>query len=102
MTSTDRLLASVIAALFVPAERENDMKAALGVVMVCVAFATARQVMIATTAARSMAAHREDFCIRILIAFILSRFLLLWFPWVSFHRSSCGQPRLDASLFRRE
>ena len=70
MTSTDRLLASVIAALFVPAERENDMKAALGVVMVCVAFATTAEVTMATTVARSMAPHREDFSVRIVMVFI--------------------------------
>jgi len=60
MTSTDRLLAGVIAALFVKPARLYEMKTALGVVIVCVAFATARQVMMATTVANSMAAHRED------------------------------------------
>jgi hypothetical protein len=71
MTSTDRLLAGVIAALFVLFARLNEMKAALGVVIVCVAFATTAEVMIATTAANNMAAHRGDFCIRIIMVFIL-------------------------------
>jgi cytosine/adenosine deaminase-related metal-dependent hydrolase len=61
MTSTERLVAGVIAALLVKAAREYEMKAALGVVIVCVAFATTADVMMATMAARSMATHREDF-----------------------------------------
>jgi hypothetical protein len=70
MTSTDRLLAGVIAALSAPAKRLYEMKAALGVVIVCVAFATTIEVMMATTIAKRMTSGREDFWIRILIAFI--------------------------------
>src|SRR5262249_18344686 len=69
MTSTDLLLAGVIAALFVPAARLYEMNAALGVVMVCVAFATTAEVIIATTVARSMTDHREDFWVRISMVF---------------------------------
>jgi hypothetical protein len=39
--------------------------------MVCVAFATARQVTIATTVATSMADQREDFSVRTIMVFIL-------------------------------
>jgi hypothetical protein len=46
------------------------MKAAFGVVIVCVAFATTIEVMMATTTAKRMTTHREDFSIRILIASI--------------------------------
>ena len=60
MTSTDLLVTGVIAALLAPTVRLYEMKAALGVVIVCVAFATTAEVMMATTVARSMAAHRED------------------------------------------
>ena len=86
MTSTDRLLAGVIAALFVPAERENDIKAAFGAVIVCVAFATTIEVMMATTVARRMTPGRENFCIRIVIAFILVGFLLCGFSLCGFLR----------------
>ena len=79
MTSTDRLLAGVIAALFVPAERENDIKAALGVVIVCVALATTIDVMTTTTVAIRITPGRENFWIRIVIAFILFGFLLCSF-----------------------
>jgi hypothetical protein len=76
MTSTDRLVAGVIGALLAPTARlVNEMKAALGVVIVCVALATTMEVMIATTVAKRMTAGRENFCIRILIAFILCGFL---------------------------
>jgi hypothetical protein len=76
MTSTDRLVAGVIAALFAPDTRlVNEMKAALGVVIVCVAFATTIEVMMATTVASRMANGREDFWIRSLIAFIFGVFL---------------------------
>ena len=85
MTITDRLVAGVMAALLAPAARLYEMNAALGVVIVCVALATARQVMMATTVARSMAAHREDFWVRIIRVFIfvldclgLIRVLCLW------------------------
>src|SRR5438067_10554083 len=79
MTSTDVLVAGVIAVLFKPALRLYVILTALGVVMVCVAFATTMEVMMATTVAKRMAPGRENFCIRILIAFILFGFLLCWF-----------------------
>ena len=71
MTSTDRSLAGVIGALFAPAARLYEIKAALGVVIVCVAFATTIEVMITTTVAKRMTPGRENFWTRILIAFIL-------------------------------
>ena len=77
MTNTGLLLAGVIVALELPARRLYEMDTALGVVIVCVAFATARQVMMATTVARSMADHREDFWIRIMMVFILCGFFFL-------------------------
>src|SRR6266704_3874155 len=85
MTSTDRLLAGVIAALFAPGARLYEMNAAFGVVIVCVAFATTMEVMMATTVAKRMTPGRENFWIRILIAFILCWFLLCWvfYVWVS-------------------
>src|SRR5204863_1503849 len=74
MTSTDRLVAGVIGALLVPPttfpRRLYEMNAALGVVIVCVAFATTMEVMMATTVAMRMTPGRENFWIRILIAFI--------------------------------
>ena len=60
ITSTALFAAGVIAALLAPAARLYEMKAALGVVIVCVAFATTAEVIMATTVANSMAAHRED------------------------------------------
>src|SRR6266566_6066397 len=78
MTSTDRLLAGVIAALFAPAARLYEMNAAFGVVIVCVAFATTMEVMMATTVAMRMTPGRENFCIRIVIAFILFGFSFVW------------------------
>src|SRR6184192_4118458 len=75
MTSTDRLVAGVIGALLVPPttfpRRLYEMNAALGVVIVCVAFATTIEVMMATTVAKRITPGRETFCIRIVIAFIL-------------------------------
>jgi VIT1/CCC1 family predicted Fe2+/Mn2+ transporter len=71
MTCTDRLLAGVIGALLPPAARLYEMKAALGVVSVCVALATTMEVMITTTAAKRMTNGRECFWIWILMAFIL-------------------------------
>src|SRR6266566_1784220 len=83
MTSTDRLLAGVIAALFAPGARLYEMKAAFGVVIVCVAFATTMEVMMATTVAMRMTPGRENFWIRNVIAFILFGFLsvLGFFVW---------------------
>jgi hypothetical protein len=75
MTSTDRLVAGVITALFAPAARLNETKAAFGVVIVRVAFATTMVVRMTTTAANRMTNSRENFWIRILIAFILFGFL---------------------------
>ena len=79
MTSTDRLVAGVIAALFAPPARLYETNAAFGVVMVCVAFATTMEVMITTPVAMRMTPGRENFWIRILIAFILFGFLLFGF-----------------------
>src|SRR5947207_5465982 len=85
MTSTDRLVAGVIGALFAPDARLYEINAAFGVVIVCVAFAATMEVMMATTVAMRMTPGRENFCIRIVIAFILSGFLLCFgfFCWVS-------------------
>jgi hypothetical protein len=55
------------------------MKAAFGVVIVCVAFATTMEVMMATTVAIRMTPGRENFWIRIVIAFILFGFLCVVF-----------------------
>jgi len=79
MTSTARLVAGVIGALLAPDARLYEMKAAFGVVIVCVAFATTMEVMMATTVAMRMTPGRENFWIRILIAFILFEFLLCLF-----------------------
>ncbi len=70
MTSTDRLRTGVIAALLAVGARLYEIKAALGVVIVCVAFATTIEVMMATTVAMRMTPGRENFWIRIVIAFI--------------------------------
>src|SRR5204863_8362986 len=71
MTSTDRLVAGVIAALYAPPARLYEMNAAFGVLIVCVALAATMEVMMATTVAMRMTPGRENFCIRIVIAFIL-------------------------------
>src|SRR5438874_7368597 len=71
MTSTDRLVTGVIAALFAPDARLYETKAAFGVVIDCVAFATTTEVMMATPVAMRMTPGRENFWIRIVIAFIL-------------------------------
>src|SRR5881227_3479882 len=84
MTNTDRLVAGVIGALFAPNARLYEMKAAFGVVIVCVAFATTIEVMMATTVARRMTPGRENFWIRIVIAFILFGFLLCGFSLCGF------------------
>jgi uncharacterized membrane protein (UPF0136 family) len=76
MTSTARLAAGVIGALFAFAARLYEIKAAFGVVIVCVAFATTMEVMMATTVARRMTPGREVFWIRTLIAFILCWFFV--------------------------
>src|SRR5881227_327103 len=70
MTSTDRLAAGVIGALSAPDARLNEINAAFGVVIVWVAFATTMEVMMATTVAMRMTPGRENFWIRIVIAFI--------------------------------
>src|SRR5438270_1722623 len=82
MTSTDRLLAGVIGVLFAPAARLYEIKAALGVVIVCVALATTIEVMMATTVAMRMTPGRENFWIRFVIAFILLGFLCVCFLWI--------------------
>jgi hypothetical protein len=74
MTSTDRLVTGVIGALFPPAARLYETNAAFGVVIVCVAFATTMEVMMATTVAMRMTPGRENFWIRMVIAFILFGF----------------------------
>src|SRR5437868_7786172 len=98
MTSTDLLVAGVITALLAPAARLYEMKAALGVVIVCVAFATTMEVMMTTTVAMRMTPGRENFWIRILIAFILFGFILFgffcWFSTCVFLRLSCFVSRL--------
>src|SRR5436305_6787076 len=85
MSSTDRLVAGVIGALSAPGARLNEMNAAFGVVIVCVAFAATMEVMMTTTVAMRMTPGRENFCIRIVIAFILFGFLLCFgfFCWFS-------------------
>src|SRR5437762_12396941 len=85
MTSTARLAAGVIGALSAPDARLYEMNAAFGVVVVCVAFAATMEVMMTTTIAMRMTPGRENFWIRIVIAFILFGFLLLfWFFVLSF------------------
>ena len=85
MTSTDLLVAGVIAALFAPTARLYETNAAFGVVIACVAFATTTEVMIAITVAMRMTPGRENFCIRIVIVFILLGFLLsAFYLWVFF------------------
>src|SRR5438876_9085809 len=83
MSSTDRLVAGVIAALFVLGARLYEMNAAFGVVIVCVALAATMEVIMATTVAMRMTSGRENFWIRIVIAFILFGFLLCFgfFCW---------------------
>jgi hypothetical protein len=71
MTSTDLLVAGVIGEVSAPGLRLYEMKAAFGVVIVCVAFATTMDVIMATTLASSMAGSRDDFWIRIIMVFIL-------------------------------
>src|SRR5438552_7380697 len=83
MTSTDLLATGVIAGLSAPAARLYVIKAAFGVVIVCVAFATTIGVMMATTVAKRMTPGRENFWIRILIAFI-------WFGFLSVLGFMCG------------
>src|SRR5213079_2336223 len=85
MTSTARLAAGVIGALSAPDARLNEINAAFGVVIVCVALAATIEVMMATTVAMRMTPGRENFCIRIVIAFILFGFLLFgFFCWFSY------------------
>src|SRR5437773_10712592 len=89
MTCTDRLAAGVIAAPYAPTARLYEMNAAFGVVIVCVAFATTMEVMMATTVAMRMTPGRENFWIRILIAFILFGFLsVLGFMCGFVHRAA--------------
>jgi hypothetical protein len=92
MTNTDRSVAGVIAALLAPDARLNEMNAAFGVVIVCVALATTMEVMITTTAAKSMANGRENFRIRILIAFILFGSFLR-FPYNIFRRAQASMKK---------
>src|SRR5437870_13626483 len=79
MTSTDLLATGVIGALFVFAARLYEINAAFGAMIVCVAFAATIELMMATTVAMRMTPGRENFWIRIVIAFIL----LVPFVWFS-------------------
>src|SRR5438477_1104747 len=88
MTCTDRLAAGVIGAPYAPTARLYEMNAAFGVVIVCVAFATTMEVMMTTTVAMRMTPGRENFWIRIVIAFILFGFLLFGF-YVRFCSPRC-------------
>src|SRR4029450_11165595 len=80
MTSTDRLVAGVMGALFAPPARLYEKNAAFGVTIVCAAFTTQMEVMITTTVAIRMTPGRENFWTRIVIAFILFGFLCVGFP----------------------
>src|SRR5205814_9990983 len=82
MTHTGRVVGGGIRALFAPNARLYAKNGALGVVIVCVAFATTIEVMMATTVAMRMTPGRENFWIRILIAFILFGFLCVGFLYV--------------------
>src|SRR6266571_5082118 len=84
MTSTDLLVAGVIGALLAPGARLYVMNAAFGAVIVCVAFATTMEVIMTTTVAMRMTPGRENFSIRIVIAFILFGFLCFGFFSVGF------------------
>jgi len=99
MTDTDRLAAGVIAALFAPDARLYEMNAAFGVVIVCVAFATTIEVMMATTVAKRMTNGREDFLICIVIVFIV-----FWFSFVFVFLClfPCELELLTAIQFRAE
>src|SRR5580765_502796 len=101
MTSTDRLPAGVIGALFPPPARLYEMNAAFGAVIVCVAFATTMEVMMATTVAMRITPGRENFWIRVVIAFILFGFLLCGFSYVWFSSSKVFRVA-PGSLLRRE
>src|SRR5258708_10959717 len=83
MTSTARLAGGVIGALSAPDARLNEINAAFGVVIVCVAFAATMEVMMTTTVAMRMTPGRENFWIRIVIAFIFFGFLFCFgfFCW---------------------
>src|SRR5438270_3240162 len=82
MTSTDRLVAGVIAALSAPAARLYEIKAAFGVVIDCVAFATTIEVMMATTVAMRMTPGRENFWIRVVIDVSLLGLLCVCILWI--------------------
>jgi len=84
MTRTDRLVVGVIGALFAPAARLYETKAAFGVVIVCVAFAATMEVMMTTAVAMRMTPGCENFGIRIVIAFIcLGFFCVVFYVWFS-------------------
>src|SRR5947199_4627950 len=106
MTSTARLAAGVIGALSAPDARLNEINAAFGVVIVCVALAATMEVMMATTVAMRMTPGRENFWIRIVIAFILFGFLLCfgffcWFSYVLHLRVSLLSVVVTVSLLTR-
>ena len=98
MTSTDLLVAGVIGALLTPAARLYEMNAALGVVSDCVAFAATMEVIMTTTVAMRMTPGRENFWIRILIAFILFGLLCVGFPLCWFLRLRSFVSRLAADF----
>src|SRR5260370_18253353 len=78
ITSAAGWVTGVMGALSAPVARVYEMNAAFGVVIVCVAFATTIEVMMATTVAMRMTPGRENFWIRIVIAFICLGFFLCW------------------------
>ena len=86
MTSTDLLATGVITALFALAARLYVINAAFGVVIDCVAFATTMEVMMTTTVAISMTPGRENFWMRVLIAFICLGFVWFFYVWFSSSR----------------
>src|SRR5436190_22526394 len=90
MTSTARLVAGVIGALSAPDARLYEMKAAFGVVIVCVALAATMEVMMATTVAMRMTPGRENFCIRIVIVFIFVGFFSVLVFCLKFFVSRLG------------
>src|SRR5438045_9337544 len=98
MTSTDRLVAGVIGALFPFAARLYEIKTAFGAMIVCVAFAATMEVMMATTVAMRMTPGRENFWIRFVIAFILLAFFCVGFPMCGFLRLRFLVSRLDSDF----
>src|SRR5260370_11160875 len=89
MTSDDGWGRGVMRGGWAAAGRLYETNAEFGVVKVCAAFATTMEVMITTTVAKRMTPGRENFWIRILIAFILFGFLsVLGFMCGFVHRAA--------------